>query len=435
MRRTRLFGSFLLATALPLSAQAPKAEPVTVIHAGSLIDGTSATARRDQAIVVRGGRIESVGAWSAASVPAGATVIDLSGSTVLPGLIDAHTHILLDPAGADYDEQLLKQSVAFRAARATALARRFLEQGFTTIRDVETEGAGYADVGIKQAIERGYVAGPRMFVCTRAISSTGGYSLDGYAPDVDVPRGAQLIDGPVEARKAAREQLSNGADWIKVYMNHRSWVDAKGNLVSQPTLTLEELKAIVDEAHGWGRKVACHAYNGVGLHRALDGRCDSIEHGLDLDDAAVAQMVRQGTWLVPTMMPYFYEWAPEGTPAGAKDRKRAEVHGPSLRKALKAGVKIAFGTDAGSFPWSEPLAKEFGYMVKEGMTPMAAIQSATGRSGEMLGMPGVLGVVAPGAFADVVAVTGDPLANVEALQAVTFVMKDGKVYRNLASGR
>ncbi len=430
MRRTRLLGALLILSALPLAAQTEKTQPATVIHAGTLIDGSSGAPRRDRAIVVRGNRIESVGAWSPANVPQGAAVIDLSRATVLPGFIDTHTHILLDPAGADYDEQLLKQSVAFRAARATALAQRFLDQGFTTIRDVETEGAGYADVGVKEAIERGYVAGPRMFVCTRAISSTGGYGLNGYAPDVDVPKGAQLIDGPVEARKAAREQLSNGADWIKVYMNHRSWVDAKGNLVSQPTLTLSELEAVVDEAHGWGKKVACHAYNGIGLHRALDARCDSIEHGLDLDDEAVAQMVRQGTWLVPTMMPYFYDWAPEGTPAGAKDRKRAEVHGPSLRKAMKAGVKIAFGTDAGSFPWSEPLAREFALMVQEGMTPMAAIQSATARAGEMLGMPGVLGVVAPGAFADIVAVTGDPLTDVQALGSVSFVMKDGKVYRN-----
>jgi imidazolonepropionase-like amidohydrolase len=366
-------------------------------------------------------------------VPSGARVVDLSAATVTPGWIDAHTHVFLDPAGGDYDTQLLKQTVAFRAARATALARRLLDQGFTTIRDVETEGAGYGDVGVKQAIEAGYVAGPRMYVSTRAISSTGGYSLDGYSPEHDMPTGAQLVDGPVEARKAAREQLSNGADWIKVYMNHRSWVDAKGRLISQPTLTLDELKAIVDETHGWGKKVACHAYNGIGMRRALDGGCDSIEHGLDLTDEDVAQMVKQGTWLCPTMMPYYYEWAPEGTAANARDRKRVEVHGPSLRRAAKAGVKIAFGTDAGSFSWDEPLAKEFGYMVEAGMTPMATIQSATSRAAEMLGASGELGVIAPGAYADVVAVAGDPLADVKVLEKVVFVMKDGKVYREATS--
>jgi imidazolonepropionase-like amidohydrolase len=350
--------------------------------------------------------------------------------TVTPGWIDAHTHLMLDPAGGDYDTQLLKQTNAFRAARATALARRMLEQGFTTVRDVETEGAGYADVGLKQAIEAGYVTGPRMYVSTRAISTTGGYEPNGFSPERDIPSGAQLIDGPVEARKAAREQLAGGADWIKVYMTHRSWVDAKGRLVSQPTLTLDELKAVVDEAHGWGRKVACHAYNGIGMRRALDGGCDSIEHGLDLSDEDVAQMVKQGTWLCPTMMPYYYEWAPEGTPAGAKDRKRMEVHMPSMRKALKAGVKIVFGTDAGSFSWDEPLAKEFAYMVEFGMTPMAAIQAATSRAAEMLDAAGQIGVVAPGAYADIVAVSGDPLADVKNLEKVVFVMKDGKIFRN-----
>ena len=403
--------------------------PVTVVRAGTLIDGTAPGARKDQAILIRGQRIESVGPWSASGVPAGATVVDLSGATVLPGMIDAHTHILLDPKIDNYDMNILKESAAFRAARAAGLAGRFLEQGFTTIRDVETEGAGYADVGVKQAIDQGYVAGPRMFVSTRAISSTGGYALDGYSPDYDLPTGAQLVDGPVEARKAAREQLANGADWIKVYLNHRSWVDAKGKLVSQPTLTSEELAAIIEETHGQGKKVACHAYNGIGMRRALDGKCDSIEHGLDLTDQDVAQMVRQGTWLCPTMMPYFYEWAPEGTPAGAKDRKRAEVHGPSLQRAVKAGVKIAFGTDAGSFSWDEPLVREFVLMVEAGMTPMAAIQSATSKAAEMLGMTGQLGVVAPGAYADVIAVRGDPLADVKALGNVVFVMKDGKVYK------
>ncbi len=436
MRLRALIYAIGIATTLPglaQSAKPPGADAVIVIRAGTLIDGVSASPRADQAIRIRGNRIESAGPWSAASVPAGARVIDLSGATVLPGLIDAHTHIFLQgevPEEGGYDAQLLKEGLALRAARATVSARRALDQGFTTIRDVETEGAGYGDVGIKQAIERGYIPGPRMFVVTRAISTTGGYPLEGYAPELDMIKGAQLIDGPVEARKAAREQLSHGADWIKVYMTHRSWVNAKGELVSQPTLTVEELKAIVDEAHGWGRKVACHAYGGIGLHRALDGGCDSIEHGLDLDDAAVAQMVRQRTWLCPTMSPYYKEWAPEGTPEGSRDRQRAALHGPSLRKALKAGVPIAFGTDVGGFSWSEPIAQEFRRLVEFGMTPMAAIQSATSRAAEMLDMAGQLGAVAPGALADLVAVPGDPLKDVSLLERVVFVMKDGNVYRS-----
>src|SRR5713226_5973621 len=353
---------------------------VIVIRAGVLIDGNSDQPRRDQVIVIRGNRIESVSDAGSAKIPAGSSTIDLSHSTVLPGLIDSHTHIFLQGEEASqggYDANILKYPLALRAARATVAARRALDQGFTTLRDVETEGAGYGDVGIKMAIEGGYIPGPRLFVVTRAISTTGGYNLEGYAPELDMPKGAQLVDGPVEARKAAREQLDHGADWIKVYMTHRSWVDKQGNLVSQPTLTVEELKAIVDETHGWGKKVACHAYNGIGLHRALDGGCDSIEHGLELDDAAIAQMVKQGTWLCPTMSVYYDHWSPADTPAGKRDRKRVAVHGPSLQKALKAGVKIAFGTDVGGFSWSEPIAREFSRMVEFGMSPMEAIRSAT----------------------------------------------------------
>jgi imidazolonepropionase-like amidohydrolase len=295
---------------------------------------------------------------------------------------------------------------------------------------VETEGAGYGDVGIKEAIERGYIPGPRIFASTRAISTTGGYPLEGYAPEIEVPKGVQIIDGPVEARKAAREQLDHGADWIKVYMTHRSWLDKRGNLVSQPTLTLEEIKAIVDETHGWKRKVACHAYNGEGLHRALDGGCDSIEHGLDLDDAAIAQMLRQGTWYCPTLSVYYYNWPPENTPQGQRDRKRASVHEVSFKKALQARLKIVFGTDVGGFPWTEPIAQEFPRMVELGMSPAEAIRSATSRAAEMLDQQGELGVIAPGAYADVIAVAGDPLRDITILQRVAFVMKDGSVFKN-----
>ncbi len=428
---SRLTLALLLLFASRASAQNSPA-PLTVIRAGTLIDGQSNTPLKNRLIFIRDGRIEKV-ADSSASIPADAKLIDLSNATVLPGLIDSHTHLFLwgeDPKKGGYDANILKAGIALRAARATYAAKRALEQGFTTIRDVETEGAGYGDIEIKQAIEEGTIPGPRIFGATRGISSTGGYNLEGYAPELTMPKGVQIIDGPVEARKAAREQLEHGADWLKVYMTHRSWVDKQGHLVSQPTLTVEELKAIVDEAHGWGKKVACHAYNGPGLQRALDGGCDSIEHGLEITDAQIEQMAKQGTWYCPTIAAYYGDWAPENTHEGKRDRARVSVHETSFRKAMNAHLKIVYGTDMGGIPWQEPMAQEFRRMESLGMSPMDAIQSATSRAADMLDEKGELGVVAAGAYADIIAVSGDPLKDVTEFGKVKFVMKAGAIYKN-----
>lgn len=412
-----------------LCQEQPANTSVRMVRCGTLIQPADGKVQHNVLITVEGERIREVRENSSTS---GEQIIDLSDHTCLPGLIDAHTHVLLqgDITAADYDEQLLKQSVAYRAIQATRSVKRALEYGFTTIRDLETEGAGYADVDLKRAINRGIIPGPRMQVATRALDVTGAYPLLGYAPDVPVPHGVQVVDGPDNARKAVREQISYGADWIKVYSDRSYFVRPDGVLDDIPTFTMDELRAIVDEAHRQHHKVASHAMALNGVHNSVEAGVDSIEHGNYITDADLKTMVQRGIYYIPTI--YVGEYVAQGrAAAGAKVwLDMIKIHGETFHRALNAGVKIVFGTDVGGFDWGIDPAIEFPLMVKYGMTPVQAIRSATTTSAEMLGMQNDLGAVAAGKYADIVAVKGDPLSDISLLQKIDFVMKGGEVYKS-----
>ena len=394
------------------------------IRCGRLIDGVSVAPRANAVILIEGERIREVGS----SVPAGAEVIDLSHSTVLPGLIDNHTHILLngDITPADYDEQLLKQSIAYRAIRATANVHTALMHGFTAMRDLETEGAMYADVDVKTAINRGIIPGPRMFVATRAFAPTGFYPLLGYSWELRVPKGVQEVDGADNIRRAVREQLSYGADWIKYYSDLHYFLK-DGALHSRPNFTDEEARALVEETHRQGHKVAAHSMGREGIEQALRSGVDTIEHGDGLDDELIDEMVRRGVYWCPTI--YVGVYVAEGRAAAGNPiwPKMRDLEADAFAKAVKKGVRISFGTDAGGFAWTENQAKEFAYMVKYGMTPMQAIQSATSVAAALLDQQDNFGSIAPGRYADIIAVDGDPLRDITELERVKFVMKGGEV--------
>jgi len=418
----------LVVTCLLVTGFAAAQTPHRVaIRAGKLIDGKSDKPIENALIVVEGDKIVSVAGGG--SVPAGVEVIDLSKATVLPGFIDTHTHVLLqgDVTAEEYDEQLLKQSIPYRAILAARNAQIALSHGFTAMRDLETEGAMYADVDVKRAIANGEVPGPRMQVATRAMTPTGMYPLLGYSWELKVPTGVQYVDGADGARKAVREQAMYGADWIKYYSDRRYHFEADGVLHSMVNFTDEEAKTLVDEAHRLGKKVAAHAIGSDGIAAALRAGVDTIEHGDGLTEALMEEMAKKGVYWVPTLTVGLYV-APG---RGGNWQKMADLQRENFGKALKKGVKIALGTDAGGFDWRKVnQAKEFEYYVQYGMTPMQSIRSGTAVAAELLGWSDKAGTIEAGKWADLVAVSGDPLKDITEVEKVKFVMKGGEVCKN-----
>src|SRR5438874_9558438 len=355
-------------------------------------------------------------------------MVDLSRLTVLPGLIDTHTHLLLqgDPTAESYEQQLLQQSTAYRAILGARNARIALEHGFTALRDLETEGAMYADVDIKRAVTNAEIPGPRIFAATRAMAPTGMYPIVSANWELELPHGVQPVDGVDQARLAVREQVAHGADWIKYYSDRRYYFGPAPDSVlhSWVNFTDEEAKAIVDEAHRLGRSVAAHAIGSDGIAAALRAGVNSIEHGDGMTDSLIDVLVAKGVYWVPTVTVAVYVAGPRG---GAW-QPMVDHQRRAFAQALKKGVRIVLGTDVGGFPWTElNEAKEFAYYVQYGMTPMQAIKSGTSGAAEVLGQAD-LGAVAPGLAADLVAVSGDPLKDITELERVRFVMKGGVTY-------
>ncbi|HKV82349.1 MAG TPA: amidohydrolase family protein [Candidatus Sulfotelmatobacter sp.] len=419
----QIFSFLLLACAMSI-AQAPASDHWVAVRAGRLFTGTDKLAS-NQVVLIHGDRITEVGAADKVKIPPGSEIVDLSHATVLPGLIDAHTHVFGN--GPDFENQILKQSYQYRTLLALANAQKDLMVGFTTLRDLKTLGAMYSDVDLRNAIDRGIVQGPRMQVATRGIQATGGFIMRGYSADIPLPSALEVVDSPWAARQAVRDQVAHDADLIKVYAAYDFFFGADGKMVIPPTFTAEEINAIVDEAHKKGRKVSCHAFGGEGLRNCLNAGVDSIEHGVELEDADIKLMVQKGIYLVPTL--YHYQDDREKDMKKYAGHSVAEVSERSFPRAVAQGVKIAFGSGVGPFPHGTQ-TREFGYMVKFGMTPVQAIRAATIDAAQLMAWQDRVGSIEAGKFADLVAVDGDPISDITELERVKFVMKGGHVFKN-----
>jgi imidazolonepropionase-like amidohydrolase len=409
----------------PLPPPQARTNQRVAIRAGRMFDPKSNELGKQRVILIEGTRIVQVGSVNDVPIPPGTDVLDLTNATVLPGLIDGHTHVFA--SGPDLDEQMLKESLQYRTLEALVNAQRDLYVGFTTLRDLKTLGGMYGDVDLRTAINNGLVQGPRMQVSGRGFQTTGGFRPKGYSRDIPLPSMLETVDSPWEARKSVREQITNGADWIKFYAAYDFTFAPDGKMVIPPTFTPEEVQAFVEEAHDKGHRVSCHAFGGKGLRNCLAAGVDTIEHGVQLSDEDIQQFKSKGIYLIPTL--YHYQLEREHDTRKYGGHTVAEVSEPNFRRAVAAGVRIAFGTGVGPFPHGTQ-TKEFEYMVKFGMTPAQVLRAATIVNAQMMGWDAKIGSIEPGKFADLVAVCGDPLADITELERVKFVMKGGQVVRN-----
>ena len=416
--------------ATTLRAQTPQ---LVAIRAGRLFDSKSGKVVENQIILAEGDKITAVGPADRVQIPAGAQVIDLSKATVLPGLIDGHTHVFgygLDDvkSGGPPFASPINDTREYRTLLALANAQKDLRAGFTALRDLMSHGGGYADVDIKKAINRGFFQGPRMQVSTMGLVATGEGILG--SPEVSLPRNYETVDSPWAARQAVREQIHYGADWIKFHSTADYEFETDGALWSEPTFTKEEVDAIVDEAHRHHKKTACHAFGGEGLRNCINAGVDTVEHALELDDATADLMKKRGIYLELTAYHYsLSEYTVRDAKATGGKYSLQALREKSGRLAISRGVKISFGSGAGPFPHGVQ-AREFAYLVKYGMTPAQAIQTATTVAAEMMGWQERIGSIEKGKFADIIAVAGDPLSDITELERVKFVMKGGQVVRN-----